>query len=144
MAAVAEGVGLVVILGLKAEALVVGDCPLNVEHSEHGSWPTIFMPSGRSSPGGWTHSSAVNAPRLVVTVDAVAATEVGADIQVNRTVAGVVLPGVAAGVIYLVIALATGASIAASAVGGVIVAAIAFAIGFAFRAVFLRRTTHDR
>jgi hypothetical protein len=56
------------------------------------------------------------------------------------SLSGPVVPGLAAGVIYLVIALATGASLTASVVGGVIVAAIAIAIGFAFHAVLLRRT----
>jgi uncharacterized membrane protein len=76
--------------------------------------------------------------------NALAAKEAGTDILVNRTVSGVILPGAAAGVIYLVIALATGTTVTASLVGGLIIAAIAITIGFAFRAVFLRRTTRSR
>ena len=52
----------------------------------------------------------------------------------------VVLPGLAAGVIYFVIALATGASAVASIIGGLVVAAIAITIGITFRAVYKRRS----
>ena len=61
-------------------------------------------------------------------------------LRFNASIAGVVIPGLAAGVIYFVIAFATGASAATSIIGGIVVAAIAFTIGLTFRAVFKRRT----
>jgi hypothetical protein len=64
--------------------------------------------------------------------------------KINTTTT-VVIPGLAAGVIYFVVALATGASAVASIIGGIVVVAIAVAIGFIFRAVYKRRAAgpHD-
>jgi len=59
--------------------------------------------------------------------------------KINASMTTVVIPGLAAGVIYFVIAFATGASAVASIIGGIVVAAIAVAIGFIFRAVYKRR-----
>jgi hypothetical protein len=55
-----------------------------------------------------------------------------------------VIPGVIAGVIYLVIALATGASAVASIIGGIVVAATAITIGLVSRAIFIRRAKSRR
>jgi hypothetical protein len=52
---------------------------------------------------------------------------------------GVVIPGLVAGVIYLVIALATGAPTFASIVGGIVVAAMAVTIGLIIRAIYEHR-----
>jgi len=59
--------------------------------------------------------------------------------RINASKIAVVIPGLAAGVIYFVIAFATGASAVASIMGGIVVAAIAVAIGFIFRAVYKRK-----
>jgi hypothetical protein len=59
--------------------------------------------------------------------------------KINASMTTVVIPGLVAGVIYLVIAFATGASAIASIIGGIAVAAIAVAIGCVFRAVYKRR-----
>jgi predicted lipid-binding transport protein (Tim44 family) len=59
--------------------------------------------------------------------------------KINGSMAGVVIPGLVAGVIYCIIALATGASAVASIIGGIVVAAIAVTIGLIFRAVWARR-----
>jgi uncharacterized membrane protein (DUF485 family) len=59
--------------------------------------------------------------------------------KINASMAGVAIPGLVAGVIYLVIAFATGASAVAAIVGGIVVGAIAVTIGFVFRAVYKRR-----
>jgi hypothetical protein len=59
--------------------------------------------------------------------------------RISASKTTVVIPGLAAGVIYFVIAFATGASAVASIIGGIVVAAIAVAIGFIFRAVYKRR-----
>ena len=59
--------------------------------------------------------------------------------KINDSMTTVVIPGLAAGVIYFVIAFATGASAIASIIGGIVVAAIAVTIGFIFRAVYKRR-----
>jgi hypothetical protein len=56
----------------------------------------------------------------------------------------VVIPGLAAGVIYFVIAFATGASAVAAIIGGIVVAAIAATIGLIFRAVYKRRLAGSR
>jgi len=64
----------------------------------------------------------------------------GADaMKINASMTGVVIPGLVAGVIYVVIAVATGASAVASIIGGMVVAAVAVAVGFIFRAVYKRR-----
>lgn len=60
--------------------------------------------------------------------------------KINTSMTSVVLPSLAAGVIYFVIAFATGASAAAAIIGGVVVAAVAAVIGIIFRAVFARRS----
>jgi hypothetical protein len=60
-------------------------------------------------------------------------------LRINTSLASAVIPGLAAGVIYLIIALATGASAAAAIIGGIVVAIVAIAIGLIFRAVFRRR-----
>jgi hypothetical protein len=60
-------------------------------------------------------------------------------LRINASMAGAVIPGLAAGVIYIVIAFATGASTVASITGGIVVAAIAITIGWIFRAVYKRR-----
>jgi hypothetical protein len=60
-------------------------------------------------------------------------------VKINASMTSVVIPGLAAGVIYFVIALATGASAVASIIGGIVVAAIAVAIGVIFRAAYKRR-----
>lgn len=67
-----------------------------------------------------------------------------AAMRLNTSMTSVVIPGLIAGVIYLVIAFATGASAAASIIGGVVVAVIAIAIGFVFRAIFKRRAESRR
>ena len=59
--------------------------------------------------------------------------------KINASMTGIVIPGIAAGVIYFVIAFATGASAVASIIGGIVVVAIAVTIGFIFRAVYKRR-----
>ncbi|MDX6393659.1 MAG: hypothetical protein QOJ73_4722 [Streptosporangiaceae bacterium] len=59
--------------------------------------------------------------------------------KLNASMTTVAIPGLIAGVIYIIIAIATGASAAASIIGGIVVAAIAIAIGFIFRAVYKRR-----
>jgi ABC-type spermidine/putrescine transport system permease subunit II len=59
--------------------------------------------------------------------------------KINASMTSVGIPGLVAGVIYLVIAFATGASALDSIIGGIVVAAIAVAIGFIFRAVYKRR-----
>jgi hypothetical protein len=43
-------------------------------------------------------------------------------LRINASIAGVVIPGLVAGVIYFAIAFATGASAAASIIGGIVVA----------------------
>jgi hypothetical protein len=60
-------------------------------------------------------------------------------LRFNASIAGVVIPGLAAGVIYFVIAFATEASAVTSTIGGFVVAAIAVTIGLTFRALFKRR-----
>ncbi len=64
--------------------------------------------------------------------------------KINTSMTGVVIPGLAAGVIYFVIAFATGALAVASIIGAIVVAAIAVAIGFVFRAVYKRRAAGPR
>jgi ABC-type multidrug transport system fused ATPase/permease subunit len=64
--------------------------------------------------------------------------------RVHLSASRVMLPGLAAAIIYLAVAIATGSSVFASIVGAIAVAAIAFAIGMVFRAVFLRRLSHHR
>ena len=59
--------------------------------------------------------------------------------RINASKIAVVIPGLAAGVIYFVIAFATGAPAVASIIGGIVVAAIAVTIGFIFRAVYKRK-----
>jgi membrane protein YdbS with pleckstrin-like domain len=59
--------------------------------------------------------------------------------RINTSMTSAVIPGLAAGVIYLVIAFATGASAAASIIGGIAVAVVAVVIGLIFRAVYRRR-----
>ena len=59
--------------------------------------------------------------------------------KITASLTTVVIPGLAAGVIYFVIAFVTGASAVASIIGGIVVVAIAVAIGFVFRAVHKRR-----
>lgn len=59
--------------------------------------------------------------------------------KISSSMTSVVIPSLAAGVIYFVIAFATGASAVAALIGGVAVAAVAAIIGVAFRAVFARR-----
>jgi hypothetical protein len=63
----------------------------------------------------------------------------GTALRINTSPASAVIPGLAAGVIYLIIALATGASAAAAIIGGIVVAIVAITIGLIFRAVFRRR-----
>src|SRR5665213_3088541 len=60
-------------------------------------------------------------------------------LKVSATMAGVVIPGLVAGLIYVVVAFATGAPVVTSTVGGIVVAAIAVAIGLIIRAVYERR-----
>jgi hypothetical protein len=60
-------------------------------------------------------------------------------LKINASMAGVVIPGLIAGMIYFVIAFATGASSVASITGGIVVAAIAVTIGLIFRAAYGRR-----
>ena len=60
-------------------------------------------------------------------------------LRINASIAGVVIPGFVAGLIYFVIAFATGASAVASVLGGIVVAAIAVTIAFIFRTVYERR-----
>jgi hypothetical protein len=60
-------------------------------------------------------------------------------LKIAGSMGGVVIPGLVAGVIYLVIALTTGASTFASIVGGIVVAAIAVTIGLIIRAIYERR-----
>ncbi len=64
--------------------------------------------------------------------------------KINASMTGVVIPGLVAGVIYVVIAFATGASVFASIIGGIVVALIAVAIGFIFRAVYKRRAARPQ
>jgi uncharacterized membrane protein len=59
--------------------------------------------------------------------------------KIDASLTGPVIPGLAAGVIYLIIALASGASAAGSIIGGIAVAVIAVAIGFIFRRIYKRR-----
>jgi hypothetical protein len=59
--------------------------------------------------------------------------------KINASMTGIVMPALAAGVIYFVIAVATGASAVASIIGGIVVAAVALAIGLIVRAVYKRR-----
>jgi hypothetical protein len=59
--------------------------------------------------------------------------------RLNSARSGIVLPGVAAGVIYFVIALATAAPLAPSVIGGVVVATVAVLIGMLIRAAYTRR-----
>lgn len=59
--------------------------------------------------------------------------------RIKNWMTSAVIPGLAAGVIYLVIAFATGASAAAAIIGGIVVAVVAVAIGLIFRAVYRRR-----
>jgi hypothetical protein len=61
--------------------------------------------------------------------------------RTNTTLFSPVIPGLLAGVIFVVIALVTGASAGPAIVGGLVVAAIAIAIGLLFRAIFKRRAT---
>jgi xanthosine utilization system XapX-like protein len=51
---------------------------------------------------------------------------------------GATVPGLAAGVIYVVIALATAAPAMTAITGGIVVAALAVAIGFLIRAAYNR------
>ena len=60
-------------------------------------------------------------------------------LKVAGSMGGVVIPGLVAGVIYLLIALATGASAVASIIGGVVVAVIAVTVGLIIRGVYERR-----
>jgi hypothetical protein len=60
-------------------------------------------------------------------------------LKVASSMGGVVIPGLVAGVIYLVIALTTGASTVASITGGIVVAAVAVTVGLIIRAVYERR-----
>jgi TRAP-type C4-dicarboxylate transport system permease large subunit len=60
-------------------------------------------------------------------------------LRLNASIAGVVIPRLAPGVIYFVIAFATGASAGASIIGGIVVASIAVTIALTLRAVFKRR-----
>lgn len=62
-------------------------------------------------------------------------------LKISASMAGVVTPGLFAGVIYFVIALTTGASAVASIIGGIVVAAIAVTITFIFRTVYERRAS---
>ena len=64
--------------------------------------------------------------------------------RLNTSMTGVVIPGLIAGVIYVVIAAATGASAAAAIIGGLVVAVIAIGIGFIFRSIFKRRAGSGR
>lgn len=64
--------------------------------------------------------------------------------KINTSMTGVVIPSLAAGVIYVIIAFATGASARASIIGGIVVVLVAVAIGFVFRAVYKRRTARPR
>ena len=59
-------------------------------------------------------------------------------LKVALLMGGTVIPGLIAGVIYLVIALATGAAALASIIGGIVVAAIAVTIGLMIRAAYGR------
>jgi hypothetical protein len=61
--------------------------------------------------------------------------------RTNTTLFSPVIPGLLAGVIFVVIALVTRASAGPAIVGGLVVAAIAIAIGLLFRAIFKRRAT---
>lgn len=65
-------------------------------------------------------------------------------VRINSSMTGAVVPGLAAGVIYLVIALATGASAEAAIIGGIVVAVVAVVIGLIFRDVYRRRATSPR
>jgi hypothetical protein len=60
-------------------------------------------------------------------------------LKVASSMSGAVIPGLVAGIIYLVIALATGAPPIASIVGGILVAVIAVTIGLVIRALYARR-----
>jgi hypothetical protein len=60
-------------------------------------------------------------------------------VKVGSSMGGVVIPGLMAGVIYIVIALATGASAVASITGGIVVAPVAVTIGLIIRTVNQRR-----
>ena len=64
--------------------------------------------------------------------------------KINTSVTGVVIPGLAAAVIYFIIAFATGASAVASIIGAIAVGLIAMGIGFMFRAVYQRRAGGPR
>jgi hypothetical protein len=62
-------------------------------------------------------------------------------LRLNGSAAGVVLPALVAGVIYVIIAVSTGAGSGASMVGGLVVAALAVTVGSVIRAVFKHRST---
>jgi|HubBroStandDraft_3_1064219.scaffolds.fasta_scaffold1532459_2 hypothetical protein len=59
--------------------------------------------------------------------------------RARHALSGPVVPGVIAGLIYLLIALATGASAIGSIVGGVAVAVITILVAFVIRAFLIRR-----
>ena len=60
-------------------------------------------------------------------------------LRINASMAGVVVPGLVAGVIYFAIAFASGATTGASVIGGIVVAAAAVIIGSLFRVAYKRR-----
>jgi hypothetical protein len=65
-------------------------------------------------------------------------------LKVATSMGGVVIPGLVAGLLYLVIALATEASIVAPVIGGILVAAIAVTIGLIIREFYERRVLASR
>jgi len=65
-------------------------------------------------------------------------------VRINTSMTGAVLPGLVAGVIYLVIAFATGASAEGAIIGGIVIAVVAVVIGLIFRAVYRRRAASPR
>ena len=68
----------------------------------------------------------------------------GTAVRINTSMTGAVIPGLVAGVIYLVIAFATGASAEAAIIGGIVIAVVAVVIGLIFRAVYRRRIASPR
>jgi uncharacterized membrane protein len=64
--------------------------------------------------------------------------------RTNMSLTGVVLPGLVAGVMFVVISLATGTSAATSLSIGILIAIVAILIGVVVRAFFVRRVASGR